>query len=255
MSARKPFVPPATGTLTTPPRTVSRRPVRGSAPRGHAWACALLGVLALTAGCRSGTTDPIPNPSAVAEEDANWFCESGDENGEWACVRDQELDNAAPAQPASSAPAADAPAPRTAAQAPAPQPPARPTAAAPATPAPAPPAAAPRESAYRPDRPVPLTEVPPDYYIVQLVALGTKEALEEYVTRKALQGMSAARVERGGRLFYVLLLGVYPDRQAADNAAANLPPELGEFDPWVRRLESLQQAIRRGDELAGTTEI
>ena len=221
----------------------------------------MVGVLALTAGCRSGTTDPIPNPSAVAEEDANWFCGSGDENGEWACVRDQELDNAAPAQPASSAPAVDAPEPRTAAQIPAP-PPARPEAATPA-PAPpdaappdaAPPGAAPREHAYRPDRPVPLTEVPPDYYVVQLVALGTKEALEEYAARKALQGMSAARVERNGRLFYVLLLGVYPDRQAADDAAANLPPEFGEFDPWVRRVESLQQAIRRGDELAGTSEI
>ena len=212
-----------------------------------------MGALALAAGCRSGTTDPIPNPSAEAEQDANWFCGSDDENGEWACVRDQELDNAAPARPASDAPAADAPAPPTAAQAPAPQPPARPTAAAPA--APAPPDAAAPEHAYRPDRPVPLTEVPPDYYIVQLVALGTKEALEEYATRKALQGMSAARVERDGRLFYVLLLGVYPNRQAADDAAASLPPELGEFDPWVRRVESLQQAIRRGDELAGTPEI
>ncbi|MYE82457.1 MAG: hypothetical protein F4X36_11590 [Gammaproteobacteria bacterium] len=112
-----------------------------------------------------------------------------------------------------------------------------------------------RESSYRPSEPVPLTEVPPHYYVVQLVALGSKESLEYYAARKALRGMSAARVERGGQLFYVLLLGVFPTRAAADEAAANLPAALSEFDPWVRRVESLQEAIRRGDALAGTSEI
>ena len=124
--------------------------------------------------------------------------------------------------------------------------------------APQPPAsdlAAPRDVVLQPGTPTPLTEVPPDYYVVQLVAVQTKEALEDYAARKDLQGMSAARVERDGRLFYVLLLSVYPDRERARTAASNLPAEFAEFDPWVRSVDSLQQAMRRADALAGTTEI
>ena len=102
---------------------------------------------------------------------------------------------------------------------------------------------------------MPLKDVPPDYYVVQLLAMQSKEALEEFAARKELHGMSAARVERDGRLFYVLLLGVYSDRQRAEAASANLPVELAGFAPWVRRADSLQRAMARGDELAGTPEI
>ncbi|MYE13783.1 MAG: hypothetical protein F4X99_19435, partial [Gammaproteobacteria bacterium] len=112
-----------------------------------------------------------------------------------------------------------------------------------------------RESSYRPSEPVPLTEVPPHYSGGPRGALGRKEPPEYSGARTARGGMAAARVERGGQLFYVLLLGVFPTRAAADEAAANLPAALSEFDPWVRRVESLQEAIRRGDALAGTSEI
>ena len=243
MSARNPCFPSPKGALVHPP------PYR--AGRSFAWerrivACGLLALLPLASGCRSGAADTVPNPSAVADGDANWFCGEGDDNGEWTCVRDQELRR--PAATPSRAPAS----PRRARA----EPTAERSAAPPAAVRQTPPASRPsRESAYRPGDPVPLTEVPPHYYVVQLVALGSKESLEEYATRKALRGMSAARVERGGRLFYVLLLGVFPTRAAADEAAANLPAALSEFDPWVRRVESLQEAIRRGDALAGTSEI
>ena len=109
--------------------------------------------------------------------------------------------------------------------------------------------------APQPDTPIPLREVPPDYYVVQLLAVQTKEALEHYAARKDLRGLPAARIERDGRLFYVLLLGVYPDRERARIAASSLPAEFSGLDPWVRSVDSLQQAMRRGDVLAGTTEI
>ena len=182
----------------------------------------------LVAGCGSVTGSPNPDPSAVAEKDADWFCRPGAANQEWRCDRHQEPRRSAAARPA-------------------------PPLAKPPTPKPR--AAPHRELAYRPGKPIPLTEVPPDYYVVQLVALETKAALDEYAARKELKDMSAARVERDGKLFYVLLLGVYPDRQRAEEAAANLPAKLEEFEPWVRLVDSLQQAIRRGDELAGTSEI
>ena len=244
MSARNPSFPSTKGALVhrSPPRA---RPFAFG--RRLVVACGLVALLSLAPGCRSGGAETVPNPSAVAEEDTNWFCGAGDEQGEWNCVQDQELRRPAaaratspptPVSPARPAPTAERPAAppsttRQAAVAPRPD----------------------RESSYRPSGPVPLTEVPPHYYVVQLVALGSKESLEYYAARKALRGMSAARVERGGQLFYVLLLGVFPTRAAADEAAANLPEALSEFDPWVRRVESLQEAIRRGDALAGTSEI
>ena len=251
MSARNPSFPSPKGALDHTPRCRARGSFAWSAPWRYVMACGLLAALALASGCRSGAAETVPNPSAVAEEDANWFCGEGDDNGEWTCVQDQELRRPAAAPAAPSAAPESSPRPQRTAQRPA-TPTATPTAAARQPPAAARPG---RESAYRPSEPVPLTEVPPHYYVVQLVALGSKESLEYYAARKALRGMSAARVERGGRLFYVLLLGVFPTRTAADEAAANLPEALSEFDPWVRRVESLQEAIRRGDALAGTSEI
>ena len=230
-----------------------------------------LALLGGAGGCRSGTTLPLPNPSAVAEGDPNWFCGTGNENGEWACVRDQELDvGAAPPEPPTRAPTSLEPTERTTPdrlpEASAgvandsvlgdePLPPTDAPNLAKVAPEESPPAAPRDQRGGRPDGTVPLVDVPPDYYVVQLVALASKEALEEYAARKGLHGMSAARVERDGELFYVLLLGIFRDRQDADAAAANLPPELAGFDPWVRRVGSLQEAIRRGDALAGTSDI
>ena len=236
-------------------RTAARRP-RTAASRSLA-ALAVLGFLVGIAGCRSVTNLPLPNPSTVAEGDPNWFCGTGDENGEWACVRDQELRvGATPPVAAPRSEAAPAGTEGRAAPVDARNAPRNDTSSAAAAARRQPLPTAPRRApAARRDGPVPLTEVPPDYYVLQLLALGSKEALEEYAARKAFRGLSAARVERGGALFYVLLFGMYRDRQSADAAAANLPPELAEFKPWVRRVESLQEAIRRGDALAGTSEI
>lgn len=247
MSARNPSFPSPEGALVHP-RTYRAR--RSFARGRHLIAGGLLALLPMATGCRSGDADTVPNPSAVVEQDANWFCGEGDENGEWTCVRDQELQRPAAAPATTPSPTPEPP--RRARPEPTAERPAAPRAPARQAPAASRPTGA---TAYRPGEPVPLTEVPPHYYVVQLVALGSKESLEEYAARKSLRGMSAARVERGGRLFYVLLLGVFPTRAAADEAAANLPAALSEFDPWVRRVESLQEAIRRGDALAGTSEI
>ena len=89
MSARKPFAPSPTGAAHRPP----------SVPSRSLLGIALLALLVFAAGCRSGTSNPVPNPSAVAAGDADWFCGAGDEDGEWACVQDQELRDAVPMPP------------------------------------------------------------------------------------------------------------------------------------------------------------
>ncbi|MEZ5559074.1 MAG: SPOR domain-containing protein [Pseudomonadales bacterium] len=106
--------------------------------------------------------------------------------------------------------------------------------------------------AYQPPQPLALTDLPGDFYAVQLLAMSSKEALERFVAGQSLQGLSAARVVRDGRFFYVLLLGIYETRERAQQASRDLPPPFDRSEPWVRRLSSLQDAMRAADALAGS---
>lgn len=105
--------------------------------------------------------------------------------------------------------------------------------------------------AYRPDNPVSMLDLPKDFMAVQLLAVSSKGALEDYVRTEGLQGVSAARVAQGGNLRYVLLLGIYENRELAQEAIKDMPPAMNEMNAWIRPVVSLQQAIIGGDDLAG----
>ena len=107
--------------------------------------------------------------------------------------------------------------------------------------------------AYQPEKPVSIIELPPDLFAVQLIALSSRDALETFVKDNRLRGMSAARVENEGEIFYVMLLGIYESAAIAEEAAEDIPPPLDKFTPWVRRLGSLQQAMIRADEISGSS--
>ncbi len=106
--------------------------------------------------------------------------------------------------------------------------------------------------AYVPAEPTPILDLPPEYYAVQMLAMSSKELIEEYVTEHQLRGMSAARVENNGELYYVLVLGIYTTLERAQDAATDLPSPLDSSEPWIRPLGSLQAAMRRADDLAGS---
>jgi len=105
--------------------------------------------------------------------------------------------------------------------------------------------------AYVPTNPTPILELPGDYYAVQVFAMSTREQIEQFVTQNNLRGMSAARVERDGKLYYVLVLGVYTTYERAAAAVTHLPAPLADADPWIRPMSSLQDAIKSADALAG----
>lgn len=107
-----------------------------------------------------------------------------------------------------------------------------------------------RHLAYRPDREVAFTDLPDEFYAVQLLALASPEAVERFVARAGVAGLAAARVEREGRLYYVLLLGIYRNRPDAVRAVESLPATLHHPTPWIRPLYTLKQAMLRADELA-----
>lgn len=212
-----------------------------------------LAVVVVVVSCRSSPDLPAPTPSVTNPND-DWFCQMAEKSDEWECIRDSELARDArptrvPEPPPPPVPEEDA------------VPPARPTADPPeltsAADDPASRSDQPlyKQLAFQPDKPTRLLDLPSSFYAVQLVALSSKEVLDAYAAQERLRGMSAARVENDGRLYYVLLLGIYPDRQSAQTAADNMPAALSDMNPWVRDLGSLQQAMSRADALAGTSEI
>jgi septal ring-binding cell division protein DamX len=114
------------------------------------------------------------------------------------------------------------------------------------------PADAPRyqQLAYQPAQPVSLMDMPPTFYAVQLTALSSAAELERSFVELEIQGLTAAEVERDGSRYYVLLLGIYEDFARAKAASADLPPPLDRFEPWIRRLGTLQSAMLRANKLA-----
>ena len=193
-----------------------------------------------------------------------WFCQMSENGEDWDCVQDDELaENPTPERfPTPTQPELEAPAeytlnpePQQVGQFDAPAP----VAVAPVRPrnVNALPESAPafQRLAFQPERPMRLIELPADFYTVQLLAVEEKDQLEKYVMNADLRGLSAARVEKDGALFYVLLLGIYPDEESATLAADAMPDQIGHLTPWVRELGSLQEAMLRGDRLAGTSEV
>jgi len=198
-------------------------------------ALVLLLVFAL-AGCGS-------NRLVIAEEQIKvepWFCQVSEHDNTWDCVQDEDLardpqpdrmpiavsgeSTEAQTQPdAPIADSADADTPRY------------------------------QQLAYRPTEPTSLLELPKSYWAAQLIALPSRDLLEEYANEHGLDGASAARVAVRDNLFYVLLLGIYESKEIAEEAIANLPPPFDVDKPWLRSLESLQQAMIEGNEIAGSS--
>jgi septal ring-binding cell division protein DamX len=108
---------------------------------------------------------------------------------------------------------------------------------------------------YRPEQPVALTDLPADYFAVQLIAVSRKKDLEKFAERHQIRGMSAARILSQDQLFYVLLLGVYESYAYAERAVASLGPPFDTLQPWIRPMAPLQKSMLAADEYTGSSEI
>ncbi len=249
---------------------------------------AWIAVGVLVAGCAGQATRPPATNVTEIPEQRNWFCQPGASGDGWQCIQNAQL--AEHPKPTRPPPPSRAPAPSTAGPEDVPGRPssdasATPGAAVPrgdvdADNAPAPPddgvspvptagfpkahppTASPSPSdtaavpdyqrlAYHPAQPRPIRDLPDDYYALQVLAMPSRRALDRFIGKHRIRGASGARVESGGGLYYVLLLGIYETRAAARQAAATLPPPFGEVTAWVRSLGSLKSAMKRADVRAG----
>lgn len=106
-------------------------------------------------------------------------------------------------------------------------------------------APAPRKTGESARREAWLLSRKPTAYTLQLIGLRDEPAIREFIKRHGLEGKAAYfKTSRGGRPWFPLLYGIYPDRKAAIAARSRLPRKLRRPDIWVRSLESVQTEIR-----------
>ena len=205
--------------------------------------CLLICLVSACTNSSSRSSSPDPTYDAKGDERAGggWFCEMSENEEDWNCVRDQALvANPQPSRVPSGppqdheSPGPESPdpdrfdatdtsrpnAPSSAALRQDPTPSTRPTRAAP------PPnqnnpqtTEVPKHVrlSYQPSQPMALMDLPADFWVVQLVSVSSKEALERYAIEHQFRGMSAARVWSQNQFFYILILGIY---ETKENAAA-----------------------------------
>ncbi len=215
-------------------------------------------LLAALAGCSSSATSTPDAGGTSPSAREPWFCQTATNDEQWECVQSETL--ASNPQPTRKPPQPE-PEPLTPRVIPEPvaELPVRPPPApAPAEPKPVRPARADRPKhvrlSYKPDKPVSILDLPDDFWAVQLVAVSSPEALEEYVERHKMRGMSAARIWNGEQLFYILLLGIYETRAIAEEATTDLPPPFDLHAPWIRSLGSLKRGMLAADEVVAAAE-
>ena len=245
----------------------------------------LLATVLLLAGCAGSPDRPPPTGVTRIPQDGGWFCQPAPSGEGWECIQDAELaadpepsrlpeaatppepapvplpvpeQDLLPGQPSLPQLARDEPAPSAGPEAPAREDPLPPSPPAPEPPDEGDESNAQRPAyarlAYQPPEPVALMDLPGDFYAVQVLATSTRKELEAFTDRHGIREASAARVERDGELYFVLLLGIYETEVLARRAMTLLPETFDRQTLWVRSLASLQEAMARADAMAGAME-
>lgn len=145
--------------------------------------------------------------------------------------------SAAPARPVASTVATATPA-RVAASTPAP-------AAAPARPAVAASTAdpsAPLSAQHTRIRALPATQ-----FTVQLLGSTSRANVEDFVRRHASAPLYWFETRNQGNPWFVVMMGAYPSRAAAQSAASALTGELGRLEPWIRSIGTIHGEIVAGN--------
>ncbi|MBT3709377.1 MAG: hypothetical protein HOG19_08035 [Gammaproteobacteria bacterium] len=94
-----------------------------------------------------------------------------------------------------------------------------------------------------------LLEQPADYYTIQLIALPQQSEVMEYAETNGITAPLTALINSQGTPWHVLLLGIYPNKSAAEKAASDwIAAKNLKVQPWIRPLGPLQDAIREAVE-------
>jgi septal ring-binding cell division protein DamX len=214
--------------------------------------CIILTLAFVLAGCTTKATSPNQaQQRSASDEETSWHCEQG--TSTWSCKRltiaeiqqreadrrNKRFDWSLP--PAKSTPEQlEAPQEKSAVisaqQAAVSLPPAA---------SPIEPSAPAQESATSAS----LQDLPGDFWAVQLIALNSQTQLRDFMQSTQLDELTGAMIKVNGRTWYVALLGIYENRDLAEQAAAQRPMALQRYEPYVRSVASLQAVMIAADPL------
>ena len=94
-----------------------------------------------------------------------------------------------------------------------------------------------------------LQDLPGDFWAVQLIALNSQTQLRDFMQSTQLDELTGAMIKVNGRTWYVALLGIYENRDLAEQAAVQRPMALQRYEPYVRSVASLQAVMIAADPL------
>ncbi len=86
-----------------------------------------------------------------------------------------------------------------------------------------------------------LAQQPANYFAVQVVASSTMKQATDFAQANNISEQWIAETSVNGKTWYVLMLGVYPNRAEADQALASVK-DLN-TQPWVRTVGSIQSVM------------
>lgn len=81
---------------------------------------------------------------------------------------------------------------------------------------------------------------PAEAYTLQLFSSTSEGSWQQFLSRHQGLAVKGYVARRQGRIWYVAVLGVFPDREVAAAHAARLPPDLALLHPWPRTFASIQ---------------
>ncbi|MBA3494370.1 MAG: AAA family ATPase [Gammaproteobacteria bacterium] len=83
--------------------------------------------------------------------------------------------------------------------------------------------------------------LPPEQYVLQLLAIRDPAAGERFLVQHQLGGRArVVAIRRKGQTWYLVVLGPFPDRRAASAAVRTLPKAIQAQQPWPRRIADLE---------------
>ncbi len=86
---------------------------------------------------------------------------------------------------------------------------------------------------------------PENYFTMQLVSVSSEERVRAFIDKQKTPGDFAwYTLKREDRTLYVITYGLFETVEAARAASQSLPEEVGNLEPWIRKLSFVQDAAR-----------
>jgi len=89
--------------------------------------------------------------------------------------------------------------------------------------------------------------LPANQFTVQLLGSTSRANVEDFVRRHASAPLYWFETTNQGNPWFVIMMGAYPSRSAAQTAASGLTGELGRLEPWIRSIGTVQAEIVGGN--------